>query len=148
MYVSVFLFLFLFLFRLLSIDAHLRLLLPCPLYTYLMIMCLTCDLISIIRWKPIFNIYSLLFVLGVDALDVPEQIHISFGDRPDIMVAMWSCKSHITCHVVYGTSGENMTNHSTSHTSTLNLDSWNALKIIYRAELKVLHVDISFNDDW
>lgn len=79
-----------------------------------------------------------LSISGVDALDVPEQIHISFGDRPDIMVVMWSCKSHITCHVAYGTSAENMTNHSTSHTSTLNLDSWNALKIIYRAELKGL----------
>lgn len=90
----------------------------------------------------------MLFVSGVDALDVPEQIHISFGDRHDIMVVMWSCKSHITCHVAYGTSAENMTNHSTSHTSTLNLDSWNALKIIYRAELKVRHVDVPLNDDW
>ncbi|XP_062571546.1 acid phosphatase type 7-like [Saccostrea cucullata] len=76
-----------------------------------------------------------MFFLGAFAVDVPEQIHISFGDRSDVIVVMWSCKSHVTCHVVFGSSASHMINHSNSEISTLNLDNWNALKILHRAEL-------------
>lgn len=90
----------------------------------------------------------MLFVLGVDVLDVFEQIYISFGDCFDIMVVMWFCKLYIICYVVYGIFVENMIYYFISYILILNLDSWNVLKIIYRVEFKVCYVDVLLNDDW
>ncbi|KAL5021167.1 hypothetical protein ScPMuIL_000322 [Solemya velum] len=70
--------------------------------------------------------------------DVPDQIHLSFGDTPGEMVVMWSTSDDTDGYVAYWEFGQDSRNVANSTTAMLGDENVRAKRKLHRAVMKNL----------